>query len=404
MNLAIKDVRHNAGRFSLTAIGIGMLLMIVMGMGGIYRGLIEDATLLIEKIGADLWIVQAETKGPFAELSRIPVNIVERVFAVPGIKSAGQFVYHTIQRSHADRSLRIAVLGLDWPKDNGAWLPLFAGRSLAQAHFEMIADKTLGLSIGEKLRLGKNIYTVVGITEGMVASGGDGLAFFTISDSQAIQFDKAGESIRLERESRKARADTDDLFRSRPIIMDRTSGQTSSIPVIVPPSISAIVATLKPGKDISTVTSIITGWDDVSVYNREQQRQFMLKGTVEMSKKQIGLFTVLLTGISAIIMALILYTLTMEKQHDIALLKLIGAPDSVILGMVLQQALLLGGVGYCIAYVFGLNLFPYFPRRVILLNQDLLLLGGVVIIVSVFSSLLAILKAMSINPNEVLSG
>ena len=36
MNLASKDIRHNVGRFSLTTIGIGMLLMVVMGMGGIY--------------------------------------------------------------------------------------------------------------------------------------------------------------------------------------------------------------------------------------------------------------------------------------------------------------------------------------------------------------------------------
>jgi putative ABC transport system permease protein len=41
MNLAIKDVQHNLGRFSLTAVGIGMMLMIVMGMAGIYRGLID---------------------------------------------------------------------------------------------------------------------------------------------------------------------------------------------------------------------------------------------------------------------------------------------------------------------------------------------------------------------------
>jgi hypothetical protein len=38
MNLALKDIRHNLGRFALTTIGVGMLLMIVMGMGGIYRG------------------------------------------------------------------------------------------------------------------------------------------------------------------------------------------------------------------------------------------------------------------------------------------------------------------------------------------------------------------------------
>ena len=44
MNLALKDIRHNFGRFALTAIGIGLLLMLVMGMGGIYRGLVDDAT------------------------------------------------------------------------------------------------------------------------------------------------------------------------------------------------------------------------------------------------------------------------------------------------------------------------------------------------------------------------
>ena len=51
MNLAAKDIQHNLGRFALTTLGIGMLLMIVMGMAGIYRGLIEDATLLVERIG-----------------------------------------------------------------------------------------------------------------------------------------------------------------------------------------------------------------------------------------------------------------------------------------------------------------------------------------------------------------
>ncbi|MCL4197678.1 MAG: hypothetical protein KJZ69_09320 [Phycisphaerales bacterium] len=64
MNLALRDVRHNLGRFGLTAVGIGLLLMIVMGMGGIYQGIVEDATLLVDELDADLWLVQAETRGP----------------------------------------------------------------------------------------------------------------------------------------------------------------------------------------------------------------------------------------------------------------------------------------------------------------------------------------------------
>ncbi len=69
--LALRDISHNISRFSLTTIGIGMLLMIVMGMGGIYRGLTEEATLLVDRIGGALWVVQHETRGPFAEISRI---------------------------------------------------------------------------------------------------------------------------------------------------------------------------------------------------------------------------------------------------------------------------------------------------------------------------------------------
>ena len=64
---------------------------------------------------------------------------------------------------------------------------------------------------------------------------------------------------------------------------------------------------------------------------------------VDKARRQIGLFRVLLTVISAIIMALIIYTLTLDKIHEIAMLKLIGARNRVIVGLILQQALLLGG-------------------------------------------------------------
>jgi putative ABC transport system permease protein len=96
MNLAAKDIQHNFGRFALTVFGIGMLLMIVMGMGGIYRGLVEDATLLVERIGADLWVVQRDTRGPFAEISRMPLTLAYRVQAVPCVESTREFVFHTI--------------------------------------------------------------------------------------------------------------------------------------------------------------------------------------------------------------------------------------------------------------------------------------------------------------------
>jgi putative ABC transport system permease protein len=102
-------------------------------------------------------------------------------------------------------------------------------------------------------------------------------------------------------------------------------------------------------------------------------------------------------------MALILYTLTLDKIHDIAMLKLMGARNRVVVALILQQALLLGALGYGLAYGIGLWIFPLFPRRVAITNANLVQLVLIVLAISVLSSLLGIWKAMSVQPNEILS-
>lgn len=304
MNLAIKDIRHNLGRFILTVLGIGMLLMIVMGMAGIYRGLLEDATLLINRIDADLWIVQKDTRGPFAEVSRVPKSLVYSIEAVPGIQSSREFVYHTIQRQHKGKPMRMSVLGLSWPVDKGEWLPLVVGRALRQNHFEIVADKTLGLQLGERIPLGKETYTVVGITSGTVSSAGDEMAFTTIWDSQAIQFDSSGESVRQERAARDSRGQENELFLSQPSLTEQLARPTPELPGVTPPPLSAVIAKVAPGADQQQIEKIISSWGDVSVFSRDGQEELLIQGMVDKAKRQLGMFRVLLTIIAAIILGM----------------------------------------------------------------------------------------------------
>lgn len=404
MNLAAKDVRYNAGRFALTTVGVGMLLMVVMGMGGIYRGIVEDATLLVDQIGADVWIVQRGTRGPFAEISRLPPSLLHRARAVPGVQSARQFVFHTVQRERDGKPLRIAVLGLSWPTDKGEWLPLVAGRPLARSRYETIADVSLGLQLGESLALGKERYTVVGLTEGMLSSAGDGIGFFTVPDAQAIQFDQSGEAVRLERAAREARGERSELGASQPFMLEQASKPVVELPAIAPPQIGAVMLRVGPGANAEDVAAIVSGWRDVTVHTHAEQREFLLGGAVEKVRRQIGLFRMLLTAIAAVVMALILYTMTLDKLQPIALLKLIGAPNRVILGMILQQALVLGALGFAIAWLVGQRLFPRFPRRVVLTEGDLAELAAIVLAISIVSSLLGMWKAARVSPNQALSG
>jgi putative ABC transport system permease protein len=403
MNLAGRDIRHNFGRFVLTGIGLGLLLMLVMGMGGIYRGLVQEATLLVDRIDTDYWVVQRDTRGPFAEISRVPRNLEDRVRAVPGVASSRCFLSTTIQRERDGKPLRITVQGLSWPEDRGQWLPIVAGRALGQNHYEMIVDESLQLPLGEQLALGKDTYTVVGHTRAMTSLAGDATAFFTLPDAEAIQFDLANEARRSERSARYHRAEQIDLGRTLPQVIERASGPESQIPALGPAMVSAILVKVTPGTNPEVVRQTLGRWPDVSVYSTQEQRQLLLGGIVDRSRRQLGLFRILLIIVSAIIMALILYTLTLDKLHDIAMLKLIGARNGVILGLILQQALALAVVGYGLAYVLGQWAFPLFPRRVVIVQEDLVLLGGIVLGIAIAASLLGISKALRVQPNEVLA-
>jgi putative ABC transport system permease protein len=404
MNLAYRDIRHHFGRFVLTAVGIGLLLMVVMGMSGIYRGMVEDAVLLVERAGADLWIVQKDTHGPFAEVSRIPASLGDRLRVVPGVRSADNFVSFTVQRElEGCRQLRAVVQGLDWPADRGEWLPLIAGHAFSRAHYQMVADRSLGLTVGQQVRLGKDFYEVVGIARNMVSSGGDGMAFLTLRDAQAVQGDMVGESIRIERQARLARAERTDISRTQPVLTERALGPSEAIPALGPPAVSAVMVRVEAECDVERVRGIVSSWPDVSVYTDEEQKGFLLEGNVDRARRQIGLFRILLVFVSGIIMALIIYTLTLDKVHDIALLKLLGARNRVVYGLIVQQAMLLGAIGYGVANLIGQWVFPRFPRRVLVSGSDLAMLAVAVAGISLFASLLGIWKAMKVEPNEVLA-
>ncbi len=388
----------------LTAVGLGLLLTIVLGMTGIYNGIIVDATALPDSLRADLWIVQRDTRGPFAELSRLPADLEERARAVPGVASARSYVAHTIQRDvPGGPQIRFTALGLSWPDDHGADLPLVEGRPLSQAHFEFIVDRSLGLALGTRIPLGRDIYTVVGITEGITASGGDPVAFFTRSDAQKIQFDKSNEAIRLDREARTARFRRSQLSRN-PDLARMSTAPANQIPALGPAPVSAVMLNLAPGYQAEEVRGRLSQWKDVTVYTQADQHQLILGGIVEKTKRQIGLFRALLVVISTILMSLIIYTMTLDKIHSIALLKLLGARRTVILGMILQEALLLGGIAYTLAIVLGNTIFELFPRRVAVENSDRLLLLLVVFVISIVASIFGMKKALAADPNEVLAG
>jgi putative ABC transport system permease protein len=94
----------------------------------------------------------------------------------------------------------------------------------------------------------------------------------------------------------------------------------------------------------------------------------------------------------------------MDKLRSIATLKLIGAPDRTIVGLIVQQALAMGSVGFLFGLVLVMTFKDYFPRRVLVLPTDVLILFGVAVAVCLIASVLGVRVAVKVDPSKALVG
>ncbi|MBK7402721.1 MAG: hypothetical protein IPJ34_42465 [Myxococcales bacterium] len=78
-------------------------------------------------------------------------------------------------------------MGSPYPDDRGEGLGP-AGRASPRGHGELVVDASLGLAIGEVIRLGRDDYTVVGITAQLLGRA-DAVMVATVSDTQRIAND-----------------------------------------------------------------------------------------------------------------------------------------------------------------------------------------------------------------------
>ena len=378
MNLALKDIRHNLGRFLLTCLGLSLLLGIVLAMVGIYRGLIVESLGLVRAAGAQVWVVEGDTRGPFAEASRLPADTRQAVAAQWGVAAAGGVSYQNVEAQHRGKTLRVLVVGAQIGR-MGEAPEIVEGRPILRSRYEAVADRGTGLALGEQLKLGRDTFTIVGLTANLVASGGDPVLFVTLRDAQKLQFDLTPAAARRE--------------------SARSSGAAGSIDTV-----NAVLVRLLPGVDPERFAQQIARWKHLSALTQSDQETVLSRSVVDRARRQIGLFTTLLLTVSTVIIGLIIYTMTIDKKKSIATLKLIGAPDRRIVGLIVQQALAMGVISFLAGAALIHAAHGYFPRRVVLEPSDGASLFGVVLIVCLIASALGVRTALKIDPASALTG
>jgi putative ABC transport system permease protein len=396
ISLAGRDILHAWGKFVFTGIGLGLLIGVTLTMAGVYRGMVDDAKVLLDNSGADLWVVQQDTLGPYAEASSLYDDTWRGILGMAGVARAANVTYLTMQVRRGERDVRAMVVGVAGGEPGLPGQPgfLVAGRHLSRSHYEAVADLASGFQLGDRIQIRRNHYTVVGLTRRMVSSGGDPMIFIPLKDAQAAQFLKDNDAIVRQR----ARTAANPTF-GAPNVLDAVLASQSSNPYV-----NAVLVQIEPGRDPEQVAEPIRRWKRLTVYTRSQMEDILIGKLIATSSKQIGMFLVILAIVSAAIVAFIIYTLTLGKIREIAVLKLIGTRNRTIAGMIMQQAIGLGLIGFVVGKIAATFWAPFFPKYVLLESGDALRGFIAVVVICILASVLAIRAALKVDPAEAIGG
>ncbi len=402
ISLAGRDILHSWGKFVLTGVGLGLLIGVTLSMAGIYRGMVDDAQALLANSGADLWVVQQDTLGPYAEPSSIRDDVYRGILGMPGVAAAANVTYLTMQvrkaaaDASADAGVRAMVVGFE-PGQPGEPPYLIDGRRIARSHYEAVADVKTGFVVGDRIRIRRHDYAVVGLTRRMVSSSGDPMIFIPLKDAQEAQFLKDNDAILNER----ARTAANPALNRPgvPGLLEAIQGAQT-----VNRSVNAVL--VRVGNDVSAseVARRIQRWKHLQTYTQAEMEEILVARLIATSARQIAMFLVILSIVSAAIVAFIIYTMTLGKIREIAVLKLIGTRDRTIAGMILQQALGLGLIGFVAGKTVATLWAPIFPKYVLLIPGDAARGFVAVMAICTVASTLAIRAALKVDPATAIGG
>ena len=312
--LARRNLFHDQIRLAATLTGIAFSVVLMVVQWGLFKGFSTSTSQIIDHSGADLWVTAKNTA--YLEQA-IPFNERKyyQVLATPGVAKAEKYIVRfSIWKMASGRAESVAVVGCDPDSPMGVPFHLVEGdaEQLKQPN-AVIVDRIymgkLGVEkLGDEAEINGNKVKVVGLT--------DGIRAFTTSPYVYARFKRAQD------------------FSVIPV--DQTN---------------FVLVKAAPGVDVRQLKEELKARlpdNDVFLteeFSKSTQHYWMFTtgaGIAVLMAAMLGL----VVGIA--IVAQTIYATTMDHIREYGTLKAMGAPNSYVLGVILQQAAIAAVMGYAI--------------------------------------------------------
>jgi putative ABC transport system permease protein len=342
--ITLHDLRYRMRQFLIAVIGAGLVFAMALLLTGLANSFQMEVERTVDAVGADAWLLPAGATGPFTSFGALAPDVVDEVAALPGVEQADPLVIipTTTTVDGEVRGLRLIghrLGGLGAPPD------IVDGRA-PDAPGEVVADERLGVSVDDTIDLAGRGLTVVGTVSGLSLLGGTPNVYLAVEDAQQVAFQGA------------------DLV---------TAVVTTGYPETTPDDLVALTSAEVEADTVHAMRDAISSIDNSRM---------------------------LMWIVASIIVAALMYVSSLQRMRDFAVLKSLGSSSPLLFLGVAVQAIIITLLAAGFAMGVSQLMKPMFALPIALPTSAYVMLPVVAIAVGILSSLVALRRAISVDPSS----
>ena len=368
VDLATKSLLHDKLRFLITVVGVAFAVTLVFVQVGLFLGLMDNASVTIEHIDADLWVTSHNTANvDFAHT--FPETYVKRVRAIPGVARADNLIVWFMNIALPNGAVEgTEVYALE---DFGKW------------------NMPWNLAEGNLSDLRRGNYFVLD------SSAMKRWGTFRVGDYREI----LGRRLKIIGRTVDAKS-----FTTTPLtFLDYRLAQSLN-PSDLRGHTTYILVKLAPGADVNAVKDEIRRrlpYNDVFTRDEwaKRSRAYWVESTGLGLNMYLTVFLGCLVGI--VVVAQTLYTSTMEHIKEFGTVKAIGGGNADIYAILGKQATIAAVAGFALGAVQAYALAPVMTKidlKLVIPNQLLLAVFFGSILLCLSAAMISFRKVASIDP------
>lgn len=369
MFLATRELKHAKLRFAMIGMILVLISWLVFILSGLGNGLSTLSAATFKNMDAE-FVVYEEGSRHSMSRSVISENTVEDLKSVDDVKDAaamGSHVAVVLKEGNKEDSEKIdvSIIGIE----PGSFLEpsIIEGKSLTEAtSYQVIVNNTLknkGIEVGDTLEIEgiSESLEVIGFVEGETFNHLPSI-FIDLEQWRSIHFAAPGSDMGIEKPVNAI------MLQGESIDQDK-------------------IGDAFEGLEVATKKEAING---IPGYTAEN-------GTIMM---MLGFLLV----ISAFVIGVFFYVLTLQKSNQFGVMKAIGASNLFLMKAIVSQITLLATTSIGIGVILTYATAAVFPEGMpFALDPTLVLTYAIILlVVSLLSSLISVRKITKIDPLQAI--